>query len=168
MTAHVSFNFPSIKWDLRGLFKLKLTETSRTKQLLIQFVSPFQNLPGNTSITSFKSTVSLFQGLLHSTIFTEDASLVRPCIGVFVSRWSRVLGMEHTQKHRRANRGVNRGNLGNAESPDSQGTRINMPVSTHSSVLNLLNLFYTLLCAQPNSNTEEACQSQLQWLFRRT
>ena len=37
----------------------------RTKQLLIQFVSPFQNLPGDTND---KSPVSLFQHLLRSTL----------------------------------------------------------------------------------------------------
>ena len=46
-----------------------------------------------------------------------------------------LLGMEHPFKHHRANRG----NLGNAEKPDSQDTSIYMLVSSHSSVLNLLH-----------------------------
>ena len=46
-----------------------------------------------------------------------------------------MLGMEHPRKYR----GANRGNLGNAENPDSKDTSIYMLASSHSSVLNLLN-----------------------------
>ena len=46
--------------DLTGLSVLNLTETSRTKQSLIQFVSPFQNLPGHTSINNHKLNCVIF------------------------------------------------------------------------------------------------------------
>jgi len=46
-----------------------------------------------------------------------------------------LLGMEHPRKYH----GANRGNLGNAENANSKDTCIYMLVSSHSSVLNLLN-----------------------------
>jgi len=46
-----------------------------------------------------------------------------------------LLGMEPPRKHR----GAKRSNPGDAENPDSQDTSIYMVVSSHGSVLNLLN-----------------------------
>jgi len=48
---------------------------------------------------------------------------------------SSVLGMDHP----RWCRGVAGGNPGNPENPESRDTCINMPISTHSSVTNLLH-----------------------------
>jgi len=58
------------------------------------------------------------------------------------------LGTEHLRKYR----GATCGNLRDAESPDRQNTSLSMPVITHSSVLNVPNLFRIPLCAQPNSS----------------
>ena len=49
--------------------------------------------------------------------------------------YSWLLGMDHPRECR----GVACGNPGNTENPESQDTCINMPISTHSSVLNLLD-----------------------------
>ena len=55
-----------------------------------------------------------------------------------------MLGMEHQWKYH----GATLGNLETAESPDNQDAGINMLVSTHSSVFNLLNS--SAHCSMPN------------------
>ena len=59
-----------------------------------------------------------------------------------------VLGMDQPRMYR----GIAGGNLWNAKNPNSQDRSLNMPISTHSSAFNLLNLFRIPLGAQANSN----------------
>ena len=64
-----------------------------------------------------------------------------------------MLGMEHPRKYR----GANRANLG-AENPDSQDTSTYMLVSSHSSVLNLLNS--SAYRFAPNQSPTLLCDNQ--------
>ena len=75
------FLFYSIK---QRLFRLNLTETRTTKQLLIQFVSPFRNLPGDSSISNYKSTCVILpasstfnSSAIHRRVWKPDIDMAR-------------------------------------------------------------------------------------------